>query len=198
MNHASKGIVFSLGIAFAAATGCSRLSVEDTHNLNSVNVAAPAVERLKLSSADLSKLQKYAEAYEPKSGRVVIPEPPIPNEEISQIISKAADADTWEHEKFVVLIFLRLSRFQIENFKQTYELGRTNPLTKEFYRLIGRSDYEKAEIMPAYLADTYVEENPHLRDYRLIDAEMKRIAKAGQSIKQELDRTTNRAKRVGN
>jgi hypothetical protein len=129
---------------------------------------------------------------------VVIPDPPVPNEEILQVISKAANSGTREHEKFVVLIFVRLSRFQIENFKQNYELGRTNPLTKEFYRLIGRSDYEKAEFMPSYLADIYVEKNPDLLNYSLIGAEMKRIANAGERIKRELDRTTSRAKQSGN
>ncbi len=198
MQRAPKVIVLTLGIAFAAATGCSRVSLEDANNLNSAHVAEPMVEPSKLSPADLSKLQKYAEAYQPKSGRVVIPEVPVPNEEISQIISKAADAGTREHEKFVVLIFLRLSRFQIENFRQRYELGRTNPLTKEFYRLVGQNDYERAEMMSVYLADDYIDKNPHLRDYKLIDAEMKRIAKAGERIKQELDRTTKRAKQSRN
>jgi hypothetical protein len=124
----------------------------------------------------------------------VIPSPPVPDQEISQIIEKAANSTSREHEKFVVLIFLRLSRFQIENFKQRYELGRSNSLTKEFYRLIGRSDFERAEINPAYLADNHVEANPDLLKYRLIDAEMKRIAKAGKRIEKDLADMSHKTK----
>lgn len=198
MKGVSTVIVVYIGIAFAGVTGCNRTSFENGNTRSASNFASPTAEIPKPTTADLSKLRKYAESYEPKSGWVVIPDPPVPNEEILQVISKAANSGTREHEKFVVLIFLRLSRFQIENFKQNYELGRTNPLTKEFYRLIGQSDYERAEFMPSYLADNYVKKNVQLRDYKLIDVEMKRIDKAGERIKQELDRTTSRAQRSGN
>ena len=189
-------IVLSLAIAVVVAPGCSRRSFENASIANAGALPAPtplSVELSTLSQAELSTLQKYAEAYEPKSGREVIPSPPVPDEKISQIISKAANSPSREHEKFVVLIFLRLSRFQIENFNQRYELGRTNPLTKEFYRLIGRTNFKTAEINLAYLADNYVETNPELLEYNLINAEMQRIAKAGERIKKKLDNTSKRA-----
>jgi hypothetical protein len=91
-----------------------------------------------------------------------------------------------------VLTILRLSRFQIENFKQRYELGRDNPLTQEFFRIIGKNDYKSAEFLPSYLADNYVEKNPKLLKYPLIEKEMRRIEKAGEKINKELEETTRR------
>ena len=190
-------IVLNLAIA---GTSCSSVSVENPGLVNSVELPTPSpssVEASNLTAADLSTLQKYAEGYQPKSGREVIPSPPVPDEKITQIIAKAAETRSRDHEKFVVLIFLRLSRFQIENFKQRYELGRSNPLTKEFYRLIGRDDYERAETMLAYLADDYVDRNPDLLEYKLIEAEMRRIDKAGDRIKNELIKITEKRNRRG-
>ncbi|MBC7798423.1 MAG: hypothetical protein H7Z37_16260, partial [Pyrinomonadaceae bacterium] len=82
-----------------------------------------------------------------------------------------------EHEKYVVLIFLRIDRFNTENFKQGYELGRKNPLTKEFYRVIKASNVEKAEIMPSSLASSYVYKNKALLEYPLIKEEIERLSK---------------------
>ena len=189
-------IVLSLAIAVVVAPGCSRRSFENASIANAGALPAPtplSVELSTLSQAELSTLQKYAEAYEPKSGREVIPSPPVPDEKISEIIRTAANSTSREHEKYVLLIFLRLSRFQIENFKQRYELGRTNPLTKEFYRLIGHSNFETAEINLAYLADNHVEKNPELLRYKLINAEMQRIGEAGDRIAKKLANMTNKA-----
>jgi hypothetical protein len=134
------------------------------------------------TSEELAALRRFAEGYQPKSGRTVIPQPPEPPAEISQIIEKTESSKSRDHEKFIVLIFLRLSRFEVEHFKQRYELGRENPLTRVFYRIIGRSDYSSAEIMPAYLADNFVESNPYLLAYPPIKAEMRRIGAAENKI----------------
>lgn len=131
-----------------------------------------------MNPADLGTIRKFAESYEPKSGREVIPSPPEANENVLRILSDLAASRSREHEKYIILIFLRVSRFQIEHFKQHYELGRDNPLTKEFYRLIGRDGYHNAEFNPSYLADQYVREHLELWDYPLIAAEQKRIRKA--------------------
>ena len=138
------------------------------------------MEATQVKPAELTILRKYAKNYEPKSEKVVIPSPPEPKDEVLKIISSFANARSREHEKYVLLIFLRLSRFQIEHFKQRYELGRDNRLTKEFFRLIGAEDYEKAEFMPAYLVDKYIEKNLEFLKYPLIEKEMSRIAKAGE------------------
>ena len=179
-------IIGTIILAIGIAASCSPITNEAP--AESVIVVegptpVPVPEKIYVLSADeLASLEKFAENYQPKSGRQVIPSPPVPNEKISKIIAKAANSNSREHEKFVVLIFLRISRFQIENFKQRYELGRINLLTKEFYRLIGRNDFEMREMNLAYLADDYVEKNPELRQYELIDVEMQRIAKAGERI----------------
>ena len=140
-----------------------------------------------LRDDELKALQRFAEDYEPRSGREVIPSPPEPNAQLSEIIAKAQKSGSRVHEKFIILIFLRLSRFQIEHFRQRYELGRENPLTQEFYRLIGRNDYARAEINLTYLADDYVDKHPELLSYAPIKAEMRRIEAAGSKLKQELE-----------
>jgi hypothetical protein len=188
----------SLAIALVALAGCSNLSSGEGLERQSSNSQALVVStpepRLPtaVSTDDLDLLKRFAEEYEPKSGREVIPSPPVLNQKLSEIIARAANSDSREHEKYVVLIFLKLSRFQIEHFKQRYELGRDNPLTKEFYRLIGENNYEKAEIMLAYLADNYVEKNPPLLEYAPIKTEMRRIDKAGERIEQDLRKTEAR------
>jgi hypothetical protein len=137
-------------------------------------------------ASDLAIFKKFAESYEPRSGREVIPSPPVADEKILKIIENLVSAQSREHEKYVLLIFIRLSRFQVEHFRQRYELGRDNPLTKEFYRLIGREASINPEFMPAYLADKYVEAHPELLEYPLINVEMKRIAKAESEIKKSI------------
>lgn len=138
-----------------------------------------------MSPSDFAPLKRFAESYEPKSGREVIPSPPVLGPKLSEMVASAAKADSRAHEAYVVLIFLKLSRFHAEHFKQSYELGRGNPLTKEFYRLIGETNYEKAELMPSYLAENYVRKHPDLLHYAPIKSEMQRIDKAGEKIKHD-------------
>ena len=143
--------------------------------------------------ADIAILKTYAESYEPKSTKQsVTQDAPEPPEEVLQAISNLANSQSREHEKYIVLIFLRLSRFQVENFKQRYDLGRDNPLTQEFFRIIGINDFKRAEFLPSYLAENYVEKNPGLLKYPLIEKEMKRIEKASEKIRKELDETTRK------
>ena len=173
-------------------SSCGHKEVEFTSVPLSSTSPTQTVQPTPANPADLEMIRKFAESYEPKSGHVVIPDPPNLNEKLLKVIAEFSATGCREHEKFIILIFLRLSRFQIEHFKQRYELGRENPLTKEFYRLIDKTNYEKAEIVPAYLADYYVEEHQDLLAYPLIGAEMRRIEKAGQKIQKELDDTTKR------
>src|SRR5688572_24066801 len=182
------GTIFAVGIAASCSSIKNEVPAESLITVEALN-PTPVPETVSVLSADeLAALKKFAESYQPKSEREVIPSPPVLNENLSQVITKAANANSREHEKYVLLIFLKLSRFQTEHFKQRYELGRDNPLTREFYRLIGERDYGKRERMHVSLADTYVEKNPKLRQYALIDAEMERIAKAGESIKRGLNK----------
>jgi hypothetical protein len=150
-----------------------------------VDASATKSQPTSMDSTVLAPLKRFAESYEPKSGREVIPSPPVLDPKLSELIANASKTESRAHEPYVLLIFLKLSRFNIEHFKQSYELGRENPLTKEFYRIIGETNYEKAELMPSYLSDNYVEKHPELLEYAPIKAEMQRIEKAGEKIKPE-------------
>jgi len=189
MESSISRLLFLLPIVLVA-TGCVSNGNQNVSGLpTSVEVATPAAKEPAtnvLSSDDLAYFRRFAESYEPRSGREVIPSPPVPDERLTRILAKAAGTRTREHEKFVILIILRLSRFQLEHFKQGFELGRTNPLTVEFYRLIGKAnpkDYLEPEIMEPYLANIYVREHPELREYGPIDREMRRYDAIAKRIK---------------
>jgi hypothetical protein len=169
-----------------AASGCASAESKKSEQSPHVNVSAAAsVTPTPMGSNDFTALKKFAENYEPKSGREVIPSPPVLSPELSKLVGEAARTESRAHEPFVVLIFLKLGRFHVEHFKQSYELGRENPLTKEFYRLIGETKYERAELMGSYLAENYVKNHADLLDYAPIKAEMLRIDKAGEKIRRE-------------
>jgi hypothetical protein len=169
-----------------ASLSCSSAEIKQAAPDVNVNVAKiTSVSPTPVESTDFAPLKRFAESYEPKSGREVIPSPPVLDPKLSELIANASKTESRAHEPYVILIFLKLSRFNIEHFKQSYELGRENPLTKEFYRLIGETDYEKAELMASYLADNYVDKHPELLEYAPIKAEMQRIEKAGEKIKRE-------------
>jgi hypothetical protein len=179
-GHIPMFLILTIVVGSSCSSENAGISNENIISSRSKSVPAETKQPALTSSSDLATIREYAESYEPRSGREVIPSPPIPSDKIMAIITNLANSKSREHEKYILLIFLRLSRFQVEHFKQRYELGRENPLTKEFYRLIGKDDYETAEFIPASLADKYVEQHPKLLEYPLIEAEMKRIANAGQ------------------
>lgn len=145
------------------------------------------------SSSEIAAIRKFAEAYEPRSsGRQIIPSPPTPPNDVSTAIDHLASVQSREHEKYIILIFLKIERFHIEHFKQGYELGREGLLTQEFYRLIGKANYKDAEAMLSGLASGYVDQHSELRDYSPVAKEMDRIAKAGKRIAEELRTTEQR------
>src|SRR5262245_8761194 len=112
-------------------SSCLRKEVEFTSVDLSTASPTESVKPTPPNPADLEAIQRFAESYEPKSGRTVVPDPPELDEKLLKILSGFSASGTREHEKYIILIFLRLSRFQRDHFKQGYELGRTNPLTLE-------------------------------------------------------------------
>jgi len=145
--------------------------------------ASPTVTPTPLRAVDLEPLKRFAESYEPRSGREVIPSPPALDERLSGLIAAAAQTGSRDHERYVLLIFLKLYRFHVENFSQSYALGRGTPLTTEFYRLIGEADEPDAEPVRSSAVATYIKDHPELLEYEPIRREMERIEKAEESIK---------------
>lgn len=124
---------------FLEQNSSNRLAKTEVRPLPQTFEATPEkLQSAQTNLTDVAILKEYAESYEPKSTeKQVIASPPVPNEKVLQTVSNLANTQSREHEKYVVLIFLRLYRFHIENFKQSYELGRDDLLTKEFFRLVG-------------------------------------------------------------
>lgn len=162
-----------------ACSSCGSDSSDISESVSPLSLPSP------IATSELDELRRFAEKYEPMSGREVIPSPPELDSRLLTIIERASRAEEREHEKYIVLIFLKVSRFHRENFKLGYELGRENPLTIEFYRIIGEKSYAKAERMGSDLAERYVEKNPKLFGYPPIAAEMKRIEAAEQKVVKE-------------
>src|SRR5215203_1271350 len=108
-------------------------------------------------AASLDAIRKFAEKYEPRSSDAqTIPSAPEPNEKLSKALDDVSRTQTREHEKYIVLIFLKLDRFQIEHFKQRYEIGN-GQLAKEFYLLIGDDPKPGGEPRLTYEAETWIE-----------------------------------------
>jgi hypothetical protein len=151
-------------------------------------------ENLQENLTNLTIIKNYAENYEPKPEKnTVIPSTPNPDDRVLGAVNTLANSESRAHEKYIVLIFLRLHRYHIEHFKQTYDLGG-NPLAKEFYRLTFDNYKLRGEPNLSYLAGYWVETNPELLKYSLIENEMKRIKKAEERIRkgQEKSSLTNR------
>lgn len=145
-------------------------------------------KNLQVNPLDIAIIKNYAEKYEPKPEKnTVIPSTPNPDDNVLQAVNALANSESRAHEKYIVLIFLRLHRYHIEHFKQSYDLGE-NPLAKEFYRLTFNNYKLRGEPNLSYLAENWVEKNPELLKYSLIENEIKRIKKGyGKKIRKELE-----------
>lgn len=138
-------------------------------------VPPPAVA---VNPADLAVLKRFAERYVPWPGIFVSPLPPFLKGRTLRALQSLIQSGTREHEKYVVLIVLRVCRFEVENFAMTSDLNdgpEKNPLTEEFFRLM---NYQHAELDQSYLAEEWVKKNPRLREYQPIQNEMLRIERA--------------------
>lgn len=143
----------------------------------------PTVMPTPLPAVDLEPLKRFAESYEPRSGREVIPSTPALDDRLSGLIAAAERTGSRDHERYVLLIVLKLHRFHVENFSQSYALGHGTPLTTEFYRLIGEADEPDAEPVRSSAVATYIKDHPELLEYEPIRREMERIEKAAETIK---------------
>jgi hypothetical protein len=132
---------------------------------------------------DVAILKKFAERYQPKSTTSRhIPSPPELKERELRSLKALSAAGSRAHEKYVLLIFLRLYRFHLENFQQSYHLGEIplDPLTEEFHRLIGGSP--PLGSLLSYAAEDWVKSKPELLRDKLIAREIARIDRAHKKI----------------
>lgn len=191
-------LVFVIFIVSCSHNSSAEFTETEVQTLLPTSEKTPEKSQVvKTNPNDIAVVKEYAEDYEPKfTEQAVIPSPPEPNEKVLQAISNLRNNGNQEYEKYIMLIYLRLYRFHVENFRQSYELGRDNPLTKEFFEIIKSNDYQKAEMIPSSLAKNCVEENPELLKYGLIEKEMKRIKKAEEKIQKDLERTTKEQKKT--
>lgn len=135
--------------------------------------------------AKVEIIKRFAENYEPRStNRETIPSTPNPNKEVLNAIDVLARAQSRKHEKYIVLIFIRLERFHTEHFKQTYDLG-DNALAREFYKLIGKDYQSGGEPGFSHLAGVWIKANPKLLEYSPIEKEIRQIKAAEGKIEQE-------------
>jgi hypothetical protein len=119
-----------------------------------------------------------------------------PDQRILTALNALASAESREHEKYIILIFLRHYRAQVELAHQSYELREVsdsfgepkNPLSKEFLRLMNVNPKGR-EFLSSGEAHTWVVNHPELLTYAPIKAEMERIDKAYRQIDEQLEKT---------
>ena len=183
LNSVLISSLFFISSSWSNQTSRQTLASEDTETPSAsfqttASTTADKAESLQVNPIDLAIIKNYAENYEPKPEKnTVIPSTPNPNKKVLRAIDALANSQSKEHEKYIVLIFLRLHRYHVEHFKQSYDLGG-NPLAKEFYRLTLENYNPNGEPKLSYLAENRVEKNPELSKYYLIENEMKRIKNA--------------------
>ena len=191
----SVGIVAAFTLWFAHwSSAKGNVKTDELSSLQTLNVKSATPQPSPINPADLEVVKRFAESYEPKSTKnEVIPPPPCPNEKVVRALKALAESQTREHEKYIVLMFLRLYRFYIEHFQQSYNLESIpdNPLTLEFFRL-AKLDYQKDEDEQSSVAADWVDRNPQLLDYALIKKEMIRIDKASKRNKKEFEKAERR------
>lgn len=161
-----------------------------TSSLQASNGVSLTQTSYAINPNDLETVKKYAESYEPKSTKnQAIPSPPYPNEKVMKAINALSSNQSREHERYIILIFLRIYRFHLEHFQQSYDLVDIpeNSLTNEFYRLIG-VDPHKEEMTLSSLAPNWVRGNPKLLEYDLIKKEMTRIDNASKRNRDEFEK----------
>jgi hypothetical protein len=100
-----KVTAFALVVCVSIAASCSSVAPPDSSHESegtSLVILTPTTVQVSvLSSDEIAELKNYAEAYQPRSGREVIPSPPVLPEKISQIIAKASAANSREHESLL-------------------------------------------------------------------------------------------------
>ena len=73
------------------ASSCVQKELDEiTPETVSITIPAPTVGAIPVVPEDLATIQKFAESYEPRSGREVIPSPPEANEKVLKLLSDFA------------------------------------------------------------------------------------------------------------
>ena len=157
--------------------GPAKEATPEHSNINSSDAQSPVA-----TSEDVEILRRFAEMYEPKStNQQVIPSPPVLKEKTLHALNALVADKERIHEKYIVLIFIRLYRFHLEHFNQSYDLAEDpeNALTQEFRRLLGSPRHE---VLLSQVAEDWVKRTPELLKYSPIKKEMVRIEKAHRRI----------------
>ena len=155
-------------------------------------------------STELVIIKNYAESYEPEVRLETDKElrkyqvPPFsfvsqPDNKVLDTISSLNASGRRDHEKYIILIFLRHYRAQLNLASQSYELRARdeftekpkNLLLKEFLRLIDLKP-EGREFISSSEAAAWVATHPSLKEYPPIAVEVKRIENAEKEL---LDRS---------
>ena len=139
------------------------------------------------ANSALDELRKFAEQYEPLPEQgAAIPHLPSAPPNIVAGLNELSSNKHSLHEKYIVLIALKLYRFHFENFHQSYDLRGPerwpdNPFLKELCRLWALDCMNK-EFIPSSMAYFKSRDNNQF-NYPEIAVELNRIKKALKDIK---------------
>lgn len=151
----------------------------------------------------LNVVKNYAERYKPTKrieteGKETREFPPfhieMPEPDVAEALNRLAAAQSREHEKYLMLIVLRLYRTQVQMVNQSYdirdirsvsgadEIETTNPVAKEFCRLTGIECGQRKEFIPTVEAYNWAVRHPTLLEYEPIGKEVEMIEKVHRRI----------------
>ena len=139
-----------------------------------------------IANTALIDLRHFAETYEPIPAEgSAIPDLPIPPKGIEAAIGFMKDNNYKHHEEYIILVFLKLYRFHIENFHQSYDLRDSNrqvknPLLVELCRL-WKLRCDNVEFLPSSIVYKSIKEK-NTYGYPKIDEELARINAAIESV----------------
>ena len=189
-----KKVIYLLSIATIICTlDCTSSKLSNSNpkidspspsNTNATALQSP--QPYESESADLLIIKNYAESYEPNSQDKH--DPPFLPEKESQALERLANHKSKEHEKYILLIFLRLYRSHLVNFYQSHELVGKDFLTKEFFRIVSADQivhpdqYKNTDFTTTDIAHEVVINNINKYNYPLFEKEMKKIKRAEDKI----------------
>ena len=145
------------------------------------------------NTSALEALRIYAETYEPNAGMGIVPHLPMPPRDVVSAIERSQKRDEDDCGRYITLIILRLHRYYLENFRQSYDLRVhtpegfqiDNPILTAFCNLARIDIWEatQQESLSSWVVMDWVNLHPYYRNYPLIRDELERVEDARKKIK---------------
>lgn len=178
----------------------STLHSESNRNPNDKDVSTLSSPQL---TQDLITIRDFAERYQPvirkeREGKDEWEAPPfdleMPDPQVADALSRLSASHSHDHEKYIILIVLRLYRVQLQMANQSYDIRRIRPASEvpenqpanwiliEYCRLT-RAACESAESVSSAESYDWAISHPELQMYEPIRREVLKVQREEKRIK---------------